>query len=558
MEIQIRDYRGCERADIELAQIGLVAGMNEQGKSSIAEAVRCALIGVAITVNGVAKKDADLLVREGAENGYVALTDGDMTARVDWPKCSVAGDIECTQFAAGIFSLFDLPQKERAKALADYIDAAPSKEDFSAAAVEAGYTEAAIDKIWVSITGPGGWDTTYTKARDYATKTKGQWEEVTREKYGIKKAENWTPAGHPGDVEREALEAAVEAAAKAVLDAAGSQAVSESERNRLTQVIEDAKGAEDVETLEASRRKAEKDLEKARAERQALPAEAGPGTPNQVAPCPECGSVLIVETTFDGPTVLKHYDEKSAEKEGKSKAIRKKRASLDGEIERHKSVLASFSRRKLDAEALIKAGVDAQAAIEEAGDEAADDGATINAIKDEQDAKAALDLFGAKLRADKLHADLVRNDLVLKILAPDGLRQRKLAAALEDINGQLQGISEASGWPAVRLDANLNAHYGTRPLWAASHSGKWRAKTMLQIVMANIDGSKVIVLDDADWLDSRGRNGLFKMLAVSGLKCLVCMTMNKRELVPDLEQAGLGMSYWIEAGKTVPLSSAQP
>lgn len=34
---------------------------------------------------------------------------------------------------------------------------------------------------------------------------------------------------------------------------------------------------------------------------------------------------------------------------------------------------------------------------------------------------------------------------------------------------------------------------------------------------------------------------------------VVCMTVNKRDLVPDLAAAGVGLSYWIEGGSVVPI-----
>src|SRR5690606_13413853 len=113
----------------------------------------------------------------------------------------------------------------------------------------------------------------------------------------------------------------------------------------------------------------------------------------------------------------------------------------------------------------------------------------------------ALRAFEAKAQADKLHGQIVRNDALVTILSPDGLRRRKLAAGLDAFNSGLAKLCEAAGWPAVRFDENLEAHYGTRPLWAASASGQWRARVVIQVAMALLDNSPAVVIDEADILD---------------------------------------------------------
>lgn len=40
MEITVKNYRGCESAELSIAPLALVAGINGAGKSSIAQASR--------------------------------------------------------------------------------------------------------------------------------------------------------------------------------------------------------------------------------------------------------------------------------------------------------------------------------------------------------------------------------------------------------------------------------------------------------------------------------------------------------------------------------------
>ena len=55
IEIELRDFRGCERASLRVDPIALIAGRNATGKSSIAQAIGAALTGDPLVVEGVAK-----------------------------------------------------------------------------------------------------------------------------------------------------------------------------------------------------------------------------------------------------------------------------------------------------------------------------------------------------------------------------------------------------------------------------------------------------------------------------------------------------------------------
>ena len=89
-----------------------------------------------------------------------------------------------------------------------------------------------------------------------------------------------------------------------------------------------------------------------------------------------------------------------------------------------------------------------------------------------------------------------------------------------------------------------------------SKSEQYRVRAVFQVAMAIIDGSDLVVLDEADILDGPTRSGLFKMLDAAtqeGLAALVCMTLSRRDQAPDLAAIGLGRSYWLEAGVAEPI-----
>jgi hypothetical protein len=86
-----------------------------------------------------------------------------------------------------------------------------------------------------------------------------------------------------------------------------------------------------------------------------------------------------------------------------------------------------------------------------------------------------------------------------------------------------------------------------------STSEQYRVRAVLQVAMADLDHSAMVVLDAADVLDGPTRSGLFALLVEASMPALVCMTLSRREQVPDLAAAELGASYWIEGGVAQPL-----
>lgn len=581
LKISVRDYRGLERADIELNPLCLIAGQNEAGKSCLAQAVRAVLAGVAIPIPGVAKKDTKLLVRDGADEGRAVAIAGKEQRTVRWPKASVdtvceegheAGGTWCSQFAVGLKHLLDLDDKERANVLAGYIDSAPSQADLMASMIDAGYSESSAERTWKSIAGPDGWDGTYKKAREYTATLKGQWEGVTGEKYGSKKAESWFPDNWPSEdaMVREDLAKMIEKKQSKLERVIGQQAVGKAELDRLKELAAQEPAAEKaIKAAEKKIAKLEKDYAKladevdtaVKEEEEAIRAVEAlpqPGQAENTVPCPACKADLVVvskteirlplpapsgEENFDRQRAIDEAEEAANRATDARKLAQEKAQAADADV---KAARAELDQHQRNLES-------AQEAAQKL-DQAQTDGASeedVQAARDAlSEAQQALAAFDAKAKADTIHTNIGKNDKLIAILAPDGLRRRKLAAGLEAFNDALAELCRAAKWPVVRIDENLQAHYGTRPVWAASASGQWRARVVIQVAMAQMDGSAAVVIDEADILDARGRNDLFKMMGslTTPLRALICMTISKPSLVPDLEQAGLGTSYWVSAG----------
>lgn len=548
IKISVRDYRGIERADIEFDTLALVAGGNEQGKSSLAQAVRAALAGVAIPIVGVAKKDAKVLVRDGAEQGFARASIGEESSIVEWPKAvhhaSPTDEMYCSHFAVGLQYLFELDDKERANVLAGYINSQPDAADLHAAMADAQYTEKSIDQVWASVNGPEGWDGTHKKAKEHGTKLKGQWEAATGESYGAKKGETWIAKNHPtqtsattdprGEIEAELATANVD-----LERLIGLAAVAKSDIEGLR-----AKAAT-IGKLEQQEEKTRKLKEGLHKEYDAWTRKPYPFLPTMPIDCPRCaGAVRIVngtslEAIHNPPSAGEITDAKLAIEKHKFE-LGKAKSDFEMAYDVHKEVydkLRDARAAKTELESL-----------QEGGGEIATDAQVTEARAKVDACQGALNAYDATTKAAYVHTQIVKNALLVDILAQDGLRKRKLASGLKAFNETLEILCKQANWPAVRVDENLKPHYGTRPLWAASASGQWRASVVVQIAMAKMDGSAAVVIDEADILDQKGRNNLFGLLKATGLSALVCMTANKPDLVPDLKKAKLGASYWVSDG----------
>lgn len=547
IEIAVRDYRGAERADITLAPIALVAGRNEAGKSCIAQAVRAVLTGNAIPIPGVAKKDAKLLVRDGADKGSVSVSwpaNGNACAVIEWPKCDIKGKEGnpcATEWSVGLRHLFDLNDAERANVLAGYIDSLPCVTDLASAMRDIGYGDKAIDQTWASVNVPGGWDDTHKKAREYSATLKGKWEGITSEKWGAKKGEDWLPAGWDDAIAAASLEDLAAAAGRAETEydrVVGLAAVSNA---NTTALQEKAATIADLEVRERELRQTKDELFEAHRE---LKVATKPVIPSEPMTCPCCKAALELDkgTLIEAASKPTKKEIAAATKalEAHNQAIADAGAAFDKAYAEHREIenqLKDARRAKLELEAISKKG-GGTATIEDVDAARAAMHATQKAVAMKQ----------TRDQAAGIHAQIVKNLALVDILAPDGLRRRKLASSLEVFNAELAKLCDIAKWPTVRLDENLQPHYGTRPVWAASASGQWRARVIVQIAMALSDGSAAVVIDEADILDARGRNSLFAMLKQAGVSALVCMTINKPDLVPDLAKAGIGASYWIEGG----------
>jgi hypothetical protein len=554
----VRDYCGCERAEITCGPIALVAGMNEAGKSSLAGAIGAALCNETLP-RDVTKAAAGVLVRIGAAQASVELRSESGTNRIVWPQCEATAQCEpphASRWAAGVASVATISAAERAKVLSDYLKADPNREDLATALIDAGLTDKKLAASTWALVEKHGWDGAHEDRRAHGATTKGRWRQATGQNWGARIARSWVPAqGWSFELEA-ALEAdlvvAVGTAQTAHEAAIAAAAISGAERERLQALADELEERTDtLAAAEIEETRLETELEGAQRGRRELP----PAGTDLARPCPHCGGLIVERQINLAEKVLEKAPEKIADAELKRR--REAIAEADGTIGRLSGQLAEQGRAVERARDAMQSAAAASATLAQNPDAVpeVDVAGAKGKLESEQQRLATWRL---KRQADELRDEITDNEAVLKILAPDGLRAKKLGRVLEIFNsGRLAPLCAAAKWKPLSVEPDMTLLYGGRPYPRNATSGKYRVRALLQVAMAQIDGSAMVVIDAAEVLDAPTRAGLFDMLAETELDALVCMTLSRREQVPDLAAAELGASYWMEAGITKPVVQLQ-
>src|SRR3990167_9141069 len=197
IKVRATNFVGVSKADVEAEAIVLVGGVNAAGKSSLLQGVAAAMCGDALVRGLNAKKEALALVHDGKGKATVEIEmeDGGL-ARMSWPSCeyeSIGRAPQGHPLAVGLAKLTDLDAKERRRALYNILGADPTRADL-ADALGDGIGERIVNTLWERIE-QHGWDGALKKTQERGAALKGQWEATTKEHWGEKKADDWTPPG---------------------------------------------------------------------------------------------------------------------------------------------------------------------------------------------------------------------------------------------------------------------------------------------------------------------------------------------------------------------------
>lgn len=553
IQAMIRDLRAVERADLSIGPLTLVAGLNGAGKTSILSGVGRCLTGEAVPP-WLNKSESGQLVRTGAAKGGVKISTPQGESVLAYPTAQVSQKgtpIKCSPIAAGLLSLTDLDSKKRTIALADLLGANPTQDDLANFLKDAGLKPDTIERAWARIQ-KEGWDAVHKLAAGKTAELKGAWQQVTKQAWGSKIGQTWTPDGYAEGRELAELEAEARQAREAVEQGIAAQASDAAETERLQALageIEDRRVT--LQYAVAQQAEAKKLVAGAEEQLKKLPGpDAEQPTPHK---CPACEAALAIEA---GKIVMARAPRTAAE----IKKIRDQRATLDGRLTKLRVELQDRDAAVTTAKNALH---EAEAAQVQLGQRPTGpvEGVTADlaALREaETQANARLDAAKRKADADRIHGQIAANQVLIEAFGPQGVRARAVQRAVDRFNDEhLKPWCEAAVWRPIQVTETLDFLYGGRPYEALSESEQMRVRIAVQVAAATIDGSEIVIIDRADTLDQRGRGGL-----VSGLRArwadrpsLIGMTYSERKLLPPLQKVG-GRVYWLENGTVEEIGAA--
>lgn len=564
MRAKVRGFRGCEKADIDIDRIALLAGLNGAGKSSVCQAIAAAACGAPIPFFNSSrpdkprytKADAKALLRGGMEAGVAVLeVDGNVVSTVAWPALSFTGtdSAHCSLVAAGLVNPMEMEEADRQKFFSTLLNADPTLGDLVDTLKEAipALTDPDYGSYLAKITTmvqTNGWDVAHKHFKENGARRKGEWEGKSGESFGAKKAADWKPQGWRDDLADKTLEELGTACTQAQEKVEKAVAAVATDAASLAQLVEQANGEaaawnalqEANTALSISR-----DDYKTKAAK-----HADIEIPTATA-CPHCGGFLDIKadirkggfSVVESTATLAEIESAQQAAEAAGVLAKQAKTALDARQTVYNSAKGAHDARKGATEHLAEAKK--RTGTTDVVDVARDYLAGLVRDKDLVDRRAACETLAGQIQA---------NQKLVDILSPEGLRRQKLQKALKVYNKTLAGLSTAADFGTVTIDDELEILYGGRRYFLLSQSEQYRVRAVVQISVAINDQSPLVIFDGADIMDQDGRNGLFAMMGEADVLCFVVgMTVLSKKNVPDLAKAELGASYWIADGIAAPL-----
>jgi hypothetical protein len=594
IHIHVTDFRRVETARVVLDKLAFIGGHNGNGKTSLTQAIGIAMTGEKMPAKlGLTKlAECGVLVRSGTPEATIKVSVGappgpeaTSWASMTYPnpeyKQGPGEPIRCSRYAVGLESVLDLDDKKRAMELARILKTEPSfgdlldaiqraevisrdglprdpLEDAEAKEMEAlGLDpESTYDlrlyryvvSLWRDIQGKG-WEAVLKTVQEAGRKHKASWEVTTGEKaYQPTGADSWTPDNPNWDaslltVSRESLEADITRARDALESEVGQGAVDKDLIARL-QAASEAYDLAGHNKAAQTLAQYETEIPKEEAKLAALPK---PEDTPVVVTCPHCGadSQLIVQHGKE-PLLQKEIVGLSAEENAARRKAIQDQTDL---VNRYKSAAQGYRTQCDRFETDKKQAAEAKTKLDELL-AAPDNSEAIDAARKALDvAQERLKLREQKEAADKYHRAVQANQKVIDILAPDGLRKRKLGGVLEVFNStQLAPICEAGGFPKVVLDDRMGFRLGGFPFPLLAESHQFIVRTVVQLAIARILADPLVVIDGVDVLDTKFRRGMLNAVLNHGIPAIMLGTINTPEKMPPAFKLAGGTSYWLDNG----------
>lgn len=557
MRIQVSNFRKIEDADIDFSNLAIVAGNNEQGKSSLAQAVTSV-----ITNNGnpfgLTKAEITKMINKGQEVASAKVETGTGNSHMTWPHLTFTANGEAPRgslTSCGAIRIGMLSSKERGKLIIEALRAEPTEADLQIA-LNGAIPDPEIKTLWASIK-KAGWDAMSMQYLDNAKTLKGQWREVTSETWGVQKAVSWRPlAANEEMLGRQLKEVEEELKVFEVQykESIASTAVNEAEEKRL-QELAGAVPKLKEEYLEIVKKQEElqKAIEEIRGKRANLPSL---GLNEPTHDCPHCQGKLRITSHHNNKSDIRVEKFVEANNPAEKDKLQKERASLDGEEENKKAALSEVEKKLNEVKRKGKEGNEAASKLEEMRGKKAGKSEREIALyeRDYKQAQVNLADFKKYHRARDVHNQIIQALEMGEILSSEGLRKKKLGEILSSFSSNIIApLTEAFGLSkTVTISPDLTIFYGEHDYRFLSESAKFRVDTILQVAISKVEKADLMVIDGADIIVGKDRGGLVSMVLNSGIPTLILMSLKEEASLPKLGTAG--RTYWVQDGKTIEIN----
>ena len=549
MKLMIQNLLGVKHAEIDLDGIVEVVGPNASGKSSLATCAQALLAHEQNPLGVPAPQAARVYLRDGEDEGLAEIEG------VEWRpgKGLTVTDGALPLSRPEAVGLVDFTAKRGEKERLESLQSAllPEASEIIDAVRERlmSYMPARDVEGLLEIIEERGFDAAAEIYAERGREAKRQWQDIAGRTYGAKVASDWRPDGWLADMDAMTTQQAEEAvtAAREQLAALNLvQAVSEAEAQQATE----AKG--DLPGLQSALKIAEDKAQVVRADMDGLPLRAaasavkaaelelaGLRVLSNVRPyqsCPHCQGAVVVSSGG----LLEGYDEARAERDcEQAKAEAGKMQRELGDLVREQGALQEteqafkghlrtagneFSEARTALAVAEKLAQNAGAEVDTADRRAG----LMQVEQAMDDAKRVSGMVSAEARAAELSETIARYIEIVRALGPKGVRSKMMKAGLGRLNQGLSIIGKVATWPTVEVGDKGAAMWDGRPVQLCSASEQWRAQAAIQLTLAAMTGSQAVVLDRADLLDSRNREGLVRAVkrvsGKTGIAVLLCST----------------------------------
>lgn len=543
--VNINNFRKIKEASFSIAPVALLVGENENGKSSIAQAVALAAAQQPLPRH-IAKKDAKMLVHDGAKSGKVELGRDDVATAISWPlaECKINGQgkpVQASEFAVGLKSIFSLSNTEKVAYFISLLKANPTLDDLKVKLPKS--LDHQLPDIWKQIQ-ESGWDEAHASAKSDEADLTGQWKNATGEtKWNVSSAGNWRPATWEMDLERAErtdLEVAYAEAKKELEDSLKVQGAAAFDRTQAKALVDrlpeyekrlsDAKA--ELQTAETKYADLTKDL------------NALGYSGDEPLVCPDCGSQLML-----------NQERKLTQAETVDERIKERYFELGADL---KTQIAEVTRLRDEVTLAQHQFTEVEKAKEKL-ESLGTGGATLDveAMRTAYaKAERRLDDFNAFHKSQQLYERILTQKELVAALGQSGVRKIKLDQQITKFCEEvLKPLSVAYGCEHIWLDNDLEIWRGQRHYSLLSRSARYAVRIVLQAAIAMADRSELLVIDDIDEInDRRNRAGMMAMVTSTGIPALVCMAKRPEENAPDLSARGTGQTYSVIEGVVQPFN----